>query len=211
MRIAPDHPRLRAVAVACWALGAWWTVQLGVASLYTHALSIAIAFLAIILFAIGVAFWLLGTDRRAGIVFDSKGLMLNLGHSAAFIAWDNIAAIGISRHRTSLLTLGSSRQLGIKLRDPQAYIQSYEERLPASTGLFAQGVRLLDRALRSFGHKPSAPTPDTLARLRARTGYDLLVPEALLGGKAKAFAELVAVYRTDLRWNRAPRRSDCDV
>jgi hypothetical protein len=211
MRIAPDHPRLRAVAIGCWIFGCWWAIQLGVASLYTHALSIAIAFLAIVLFALGVAFWLLGTDHRAGIVFDSKGLMLNLGHSAAFIAWDNIAAIGVSRHRASLLTLGSPHQLGLKLRNPQAYIQSYEERLPASTGLFARALRLLNRALRPFEHKPSAPTLDTLSRLRDCTGYDVLVPEALLGGKAEAFVELVEVYRTDLRWNRAPRRSVYNV
>lgn len=197
MRIAPNHPRLRAVAFVCWALGSWWILHLGFASTHTRLLSIALALAAIVLLAIGIAFWLLGTDRRAGVIFDSKGLMLNLGHSAAFVAWDNIAAIGVSRHRTSLLSLGSAAQLGIKLRDPQAYIQSYEERLPASNSLIARALRLLDRSLRPFRRRTAAPTVETLERTRARCGYDVLVPEALLGGKATAFVEMVESYRYD--------------
>ena len=40
--------------------------------------------------------------------------------------------------------------LGLSLRDPQAYIQSYEERLPAARGLMARGVRLIATTLRPW-------------------------------------------------------------
>jgi hypothetical protein len=156
---------------------------------------IGVVLLALLLLAVGVAFWQIGLDKRAGIVFDAKGLLLNLGHSAAFIAWENIERVGVSSYRASVLSLGSRRQLGIRLRDTNAYVQSYEDRLPAAPGPLARGLRLIQSALRPF--RPSADRPITgqLAQYRAETGYDVLVPEALLGGHATAFAELLDVYR----------------
>lgn len=198
MRITPNHPRLRSIAIACWTFGGWWIVQIGLFNISfaprTQILLIAMALTGVIAFALGIAFWLLGTDRRAGIVFDSKGLTLNLGHSAAFIAWENIAAVGVSTHRPSLLALGSTHQFGIKLRDPQAYIQSYEERLPASQSIMGWAIQILKQLLQPFSQRSSAPTHDDLARMRAQSGYDVLVPETLLGGKATAFVEMVQVY-----------------
>jgi hypothetical protein len=199
MRIAPDHPRLRIVAIACWAIGAWLIIQAPQTvlilqqTLFTTASLLAAA----LLFALGVAFWLLGTDRRAGVIFDAKGLMLNLGHSAAFVEWDNIAAIGVSERRRSLLAIGSRSQFGIRLHCPEDYLQSYEARLPASYGALARLVRLTKRLLAPLGAKPAAPTLATLEMHRRRTGYDLLIPEAQLGGKADAFCTLVETYRAN--------------
>src|SRR5689334_5650334 len=133
MRIIPNQPRLRAIAIGCWALGGWCIVYGGLL-LVAHTstvLVVSVELLALLGLAVGVAFWLLSSDRQAGITLDSKGLLLNLGHSSAFISWANIERVGVTARRDSLLPLGSSCQLGISLRDPQAYIQTYEDRLPA--------------------------------------------------------------------------------
>ncbi len=201
MRIAPNHPRLRIVAIICWVLGGWWVVQLALLNPFAHTplLTVAVVLISVVLLAVGIAFWQLATDKRAGVVLDTKGLMLNLGHSAAFVAWENIADVGVSRHCSHLLTLGSNQQLGFKLRDPDAYIQSYEVRLPAAHGPLAHLLRLLDRLLRPLQRDTKLPTAQQLARSRARTGYDVLVPEALLGGRAEAFVEMVQSYCFDPR------------
>lgn len=205
MRIAPNHPRLRIVAVACWALGGWLLLQPGVlvATSFGQLLSAALVIAAALVLAFGVAFWLLGTDRRAGIVFDSKGLTLNLGHSASFVSWENIAAVGVSEHRANLFSLGSRSQIGIRLHRPEEYLQSYEARLPASRGLIAAALRLVQRVLRLAQRTPEAPSLNDLAQMRRRTGYDLIIPEALLGGRAAAFVEIVEAYRTSPAERRA--------
>lgn len=199
MRIAPDHPRLRIVAVACWALGAWLIIQSPQIALVSQQrlLSAATFVAAVLLFAIGVTFWLLGTDRRAGVVFDAKGLMLNLGHSAAFISWENIADVGVSARRGSLLALGSRRQLGITLKRPEEYLQSYETRIPASRGVLAGMVRLTQQVLKPISTPRLAPTPADIEQHRRLTGYDVLIPEAQLGGRAGAFQEIVETYRAN--------------
>ena len=197
MRITPNQPRLRAIALGCWALGGWCIVYGGrlLAGRTATLLVLSVELLALLVLAIGVAFWLLSSDRQAGITFDSKGVLLNLGHSSAFISWANIERVGVTARRDSLLTLGSSRQVGIALRDPQAYIQTYEERLPAARGLLARGMRLIDLALRPARHMSDAPIAAQLAACQAQAGYHVLVPEALLGGTAGAFVELVESYR----------------
>jgi hypothetical protein len=199
MRIAPNHPRLRAIALGCWALGAWWIIQIGLLSpaFFSTWMVVLMALAGALLLALGVAFWALGGDRRAGVVFDSKGLLLNLGNSASFVSWDNIERLGASSRRSSWLSIGSGAALGIRLRDPASYLQSYEVRLPASAGPVAQTLRLLQRLLTSVGTYDRGPGPADLARTRARTGYDVLVPEALLGGAAEAFVELTLQYRRD--------------
>lgn len=161
---------------------------------YTAVLAASGAILSVIAFALGVAFWLLGTDRRAGIIFDAKGLMLNLGHSAAFVSWENIDSVGLTQRRFNLLALGSSYQLGIRLHNPEEYLQSYEVRIPASQGLLAQLIRLLARSFSSTTSQ-APPSPASLDALRRQTGYDLLVPEAQLGGRAAAFVEMIEAYR----------------
>jgi hypothetical protein len=198
MRIPPNQPRLRAVALGCWALSGWCIIYGGRLVInHTEAalLIISIELLALLGLAVGVAFWVLSTDRRAGITFDSKGLMLNLGNSSAFISWHNIESLGVTKHRSSLFTLGSQRQLGITLRDVQPYLQSYEARLPSARGALAHGVRLIGAALRPWRRLHAAPSAAQMAACRAQTGYDVLVPEALLGGATEAFVELAEMYR----------------
>lgn len=197
MRITPDHPRLRIVAIFAWLLSAWLIVQMALVTPTTmqHLLLVTISIAAIVLLAVGVAFWVLGTDTRAGVVFDAKGIMLNLGHSAAFVAWDQIDELGISRQRRNLLTLGSSAQLGIKLRDPENYVQSYEARLPASSGVFAVALRWISHLVQR-NDNPDL-TVEQLERLRNATGYDILIPETFLGGKAADFLEMIEQYRRD--------------
>jgi hypothetical protein len=158
-------------------------------------LAIAIDIAAILCLAIGVAFWLLGTDRRAGVVFDSKGLMLNLGHSAAFVSWQNIVEVGVSHQRSSLFALGSSSQIGILLKDPAEYIQSYETRLPASRGTLGGAIRLIWHLTAIARSTPTFPDVAKIDALRRRTGYDLLIPESLLGGRSVSFVTLVEAYR----------------
>jgi hypothetical protein len=198
MRITPNHPRLRLVALGCWAISGWSIIQGGRLAGARPVLSLMIVgveLLGLLLLAIGVAFWQMSVDKRAGIVFDAKGLLLNLGHSSAFIAWENIERVGVSGYRASVLALGSRRQLGIRLRDVQAYVQSYEDRLPAARGLLAHGLRLIQSLLRPYQRIADAPILSHLAQTRAETGYDVLVPEALLGGAADAFVDLVDTYR----------------
>jgi hypothetical protein len=198
MRISPNHPRLRLVALGCWAVSGWCMLQggrLAGSGTFFSIMVVGVLLLALLLLAIGVAFWQIGLDKRAGIVFDTKGLLLNLGHSAAFIAWENIDRVGVSSYRASVLALGSRRQLGIRLRNPDAYVQSYEDRLPAAPGPLASGLRLIQSILRPFRPIADQPIVGQLSQYRAETGFDVLVPEALLGGRASAFAELVDIYR----------------
>jgi len=197
MRIAPNLPRLRAVALGCWAIGGWCIVYGArlAGEPFGPLLLLSAELLGLLLLAIGLAFWLLSNDYRAGIVFDTKGILMNLGHSAAFIAWDNIARIGVTERRDSLLAIGSRRQIGIQLRDIEQYVQSYEQRLPAARGVFGRAVRLLARALRPLHRANDRRLRQQLAACRAQTGYDAIIPEALLGGKAEAFAVLLESYR----------------
>jgi len=198
MRIIPNHPRLRLVALGSWAVSGWCIIQGGrligdypVSSIMV----IGVELLALLLLAVGVAFWQMGADKRAGIVLDGKGLLLNLGHSAAFIAWGNIERVGVSGYRGSVLAIGSRRQLGIRLRDVGAYVQSYEDRLPAAKGLLAHGLGMIQATLRPYQRAADTPIIDGLAQCRAETGYDVLVPDALLGGRVEAFVELLDIYR----------------
>jgi hypothetical protein len=198
MRIIPNQSRLRVIALGCWAVSSWCIVYGG--SLFaghtaTILLMLCIELLGLLGLAVGVAFWLLSTDQQAGITFDKKGLLLNLGHSSAFINWANIERVGVTARRDSLLTIGSARQIGIVLRNPQAYIQTYEDRLPATRGVLARGIRLLDTALRPWRRVSDAPIAARIAACHVQTGYHVLVPEALLGGSAAAFVELIDTYR----------------
>lgn len=198
MRITPNFSRFRIVALACWACGAWFIVQGSMLAMhhdFRHALIISTLLLSSILLALGIAFWPLGTDRQAGVIVDSKGLLLNLGHYAAFIAWDNVAQVGVSTHRRSLLTLGSPRQLGIVLHDVQPYLQSYEGRMPAARGVLAGALRMLARVFQPFHRADAALTAAQVAACRARTGYDVLVPEAFIGGRVEEFIALIEQQR----------------
>jgi hypothetical protein len=198
MRIIPNQSRLRVIALGCWVVSSWCIVYGG--SLFaghtaTMLLMLCIELLGLLGLAVGVAFWLLSTDQQAGITFDKKGLLLNLGHSSAFINWANIERVGVTSRRDSLLTIGSARQIGIVLRNRQAYIQTYEDRLPATRGVLARGIRLLDTALRPWRRVSDAPIAARLATCHAQTGYHVLVPETQLGGSAAAFVELIDTYR----------------
>jgi len=201
MRIYPDHHRLRAIALGCWVVAAWWVVQLRVvtADSVSPLLAVCVVLLSAVLLALGVAFWLLGRDRRAGIVFDSKGLLLNLGNSSSFVSWDNIERVGLSAKRSSWFALGSAQQLGIRLRRGEPYIQSCELRLPAADGPLAELIRGLSYLLALGRPTERPPTIADLVRVRASTGYDILVPETFLGGKAESFVHLVDAYRAHLR------------
>ncbi len=211
MRITPDHPRLRIVAIFAWLFSACLIVQVALLTPANaqHVLLVAIMIAAIVLLAVGVAFWVLGTDTRAGVVFDAKGIMLNLGHSAAFVSWDQIGAVGVSRQRRSLLALGSSAQLGIKLRNPENYVQSYEVRLPASPSVFARALRWLYHLMQQNKHQDL--TLAQLERLRSTTGYDILIPEAFLGGKAAHFLEILEQYRCNPQQRHSLRRTAATV
>ncbi len=186
------------IALSCWAIGAWVVIQPGLLSVQTLSAALAAsgAILASIMIAVGIAFWLIGNDRRAGVAFDRKGLLLNLGPSASFVAWDNIATLGICQRYSNLLALGSSSQLGITLRDPAAYLQSYETRLPASQGPLAAAVRVIERLLR-HDRVAQEPTVALIAARRRRLGYDIVIPETQLGGSARAFIALIDAYRTN--------------
>jgi hypothetical protein len=201
MRTTPYSARLRVVAVACWLFAGWLLIQAGRDTLLnTIPLFLAAKTVAgTVLLTMGITFWELGTDRRAGVILDSKGIMFNMGYYAAFVAWANIATIGVTTHRSSLLSLGSPRQLGITFYDPQTFLQSYEERLPASRGPLGKTLRLLARVLRPFSRSSSEISPRSLERMRQKTGYDIVVPEALLGMSATAFVEVVEGY-----WQNQP-------
>lgn len=208
MRVSSNRPRLRAVAVGCWALGllcATMGDRLLFPSVHGAILFVCVHVLAALLLALGVTFWLLGADRRAGVIVDQKGLLLNLGHSAAFIAWENIERIGVSSHRGDLYTLASRRQLGIALRETQPYIQSYEPRTPAGRGPIAAATRLLARRLRPLARPADTQLQSALELRRAQTGYHVLVPDAFLGGSADAFlAQVAAFQRQSPRLSRLP-------
>lgn len=198
MRIMPNQSRLRVIALGCWAVSCWCIIYGG--SLFarhpaTTLLMLCVELLAFLGLAVGVAFWLLSNDRQASITFDSKGMLLNLGTSSAFISWANIERVGVTARRDSLLAIGSARQVGIALRSSQAYIQTYEDRLPATRGVLARGIRLIDAALRPWRRVSDAPIAARLATCHAQTGYHVLVPEALLGGTAEAFVALVETYQ----------------
>ncbi|NJP04794.1 MAG: hypothetical protein HC837_03745 [Chloroflexaceae bacterium] len=204
MRILPNYSKFRIIAIACWVIGAWWIIQPGQLDTMTPMLllNIAIVLLGILLLAIGVAFWQLATDRKAGVVFDTKGVMLNLGHSSAFVSWDTIADVGVCRHRNNVLSLGSTHQLGLQLNQLESYIQSYEERLPASRGVMAGALRSIYHLIHSWSKHQSAPTLADLRQTRERTGYDILVPETFLGGKAEVIADLIEQHRSNPRQRR---------
>jgi hypothetical protein len=199
MRTNPDHARLRIVAIGCWSLSGWWIVQMmHIESVISVSFLLFAKFIAsVLLLSVGIAFWQLATDKRAGVLLDKKGIMLNLGHYAAFVAWDNITALGVSQHRDSVLALGSSRQLGIQLADSHTFLQSYEERMPASNGPLGVALRFLERKMRRLRpqHKSSGLTPEHLAHTRAVSGYDILVPEAFLGQKVHVFIDAADKYR----------------
>jgi hypothetical protein len=192
MRIYPDLRRLRTVALGCWAVAGWCIIY--AAQLAPAALLLSGLLLGLLLLATGLAFWLLGGDQRASIIFEPKGLVLNLGHCSAFVAWDDIERVGVTRRRDSVLALGSGRQIGIALRDAQKYVQSYEPRLPAAGGVLGGGLRLVARALRPLRRDNRGAVERQLAACRAQTSYDALIPEALLGGRAEAFVGLVECY-----------------
>ncbi|MEM8534860.1 MAG: hypothetical protein AAGF95_28730 [Chloroflexota bacterium] len=198
MRIIPNFSRLRAVALVCWILSTWYFVN-GDFFVINHpkfiVLTVSTRLVALLLLAIGVAFWQLGTDRRAGIVFDSKGLLLNLGSSSSFITWENIELVGISYNRNSILSIGSRRQLGIVLRDVRPYVQSYEERLPASRGIIAFSLRRIDQFIRRFRKTSDGSLTAQVENNLGRTGYHVLIPEVFLGSATNAIAEIVDIYR----------------
>jgi hypothetical protein len=198
MRITPNQPRLRTVALACWAFGSGCMIygaRLAVTQASLMFLIASIEVLGLMAIAVGIAFWLLSNDRRAGIIFDAKGLLLNLGHSSSFVAWENIERVGVTTYRSSLFDLGSRYQAGLALRDASTYAQTYEQRLPATRGVLARALRLIDRMLSPFRTGGDQPLMTQLAFFRVKTGYDVLIPEALLGGKAQAFTELLEAYR----------------
>lgn len=190
MRTTPNHARLRGVAVLFLSLGAAAIALVSARPFHPMLLMIGSA-LSLPLAAVGLAFWSLSRDRKAGVIADSKGLLLNLGHCSAFIAWDNIERVGTTSCFTSVLTLGSRRQLGIALRDVRPYIQSYEDRVPSASGPIQEGLRLVQRALRARRPLADAELALHLAASRRRTGYDVLIPEALLGQPAITFADLL--------------------
>jgi hypothetical protein len=198
MRILPNQSRLRVIALGCWVVSCWCIVYGG--SLFAgHPAAILLTICVVLLeffgLAVGVAFWLLSSDRQASITFDSKGMLLNLGHSSAFISWANIERVGVTARRDSLLAIGSARQVGIALRNSQSYIQTYEARLPATRGVLARGIWLIETALRPWREISDVPIATRLATSHAQTGYHVLVPEALLGGSAEAFVTLVETYQ----------------
>lgn len=206
MRINLHLPRLRLVALVCWVLGAICLLsgsRLGLQAPSMRLLVLSLVLLGVLAFALGLAFWLLAGDRRASITLDAKGLTLNLGHSTSFITWENIERTGVSYRWQGLLDLGSVRQLGIALRDPRPYVQSYEERLPAARGPLAVATRLLQRALRREVRVRDRPLLHRLEANRRWSGYDVLIPEAFIGGSAKGLAELIEGYRASPSDRRA--------
>jgi len=198
MRIIPNLTRLRVIALGCWVLSSWCIVYGGglfAEHTATLLLMLCIELLALLGLAVGVSFWLLSSDQQAGITFDSKGMLLNLGSSSSFIGWANIERVGVTTRRDSILAIGSARQIGIALRNPHAYIQSYEDRLPTTRGVLARGIWLIDTALRPWRRVSDAPIAARLATCHAQTSFHVLVPEALLGGSAVAFVKIIDTYR----------------
>jgi len=60
-------------------------------------------------------------------------------------------------------------------------------------------LRSIARLLTLGKTKENLPTVNDLERTRTRTGYDILVPETFIGGKADAFINLVQAYRNRVR------------
>jgi hypothetical protein len=206
MRIIPNQPRLRVIALGCWVLSGWCIIYGGLLfsrHTVTTLLMLCIELLALLGLAIGMAFWLLSSDPQASITFDSTGMLHNLGHSSSFIRGYNLERVGVTARRDSVLTIGSARQVGIELRNAQDYIQTYEERLPARRGLLARGVWLISTLLRPWQRAYDAPIAARVAACHAQTGYDVLVPETLLGGTADAFVKLIDTYRLQPAERRA--------
>lgn len=201
MRTYPNYTRLRFVAIFCWIISSWLILQSAQIQYFTQPLLLPVAqtLASLLILAVGIAFWQLATDPQAGVVLDKKGMMLNLGHYAAFIDWDNVAEIGVSHHRSSLLSLGSARQLGIRLQEPAPVIQSYEERLPASRGPLGAALRHLHRVLQPLNNSDPDAWGSHLAHTRARTGYDILIPEAILGQKIDMFIATARSFQHPVR------------
>jgi hypothetical protein len=194
MRTTFNSRRLRLVATLLLVLGGG-CVALATFLPLGSPLPLAGMALGSVLVAVALKFWGLSRDRRAGVIVDSKGLLLNLGHSSAFISWANIERAGTSTRVTSLLTIGSRRQLGIALRDVRPYIQSYEERLPSGSGAIGDALRRAQQLLRARHPLADEELALHLAMSRRRTGYDVVIPEALLGQPAHVFIELIEERR----------------
>jgi hypothetical protein len=212
MYTTTDTARLRRVAATLLIAGAacvTFAALVTTAGLGSAALLLAGNLLGLLLLGIGLAFWVLGQERRSGVMIDNKGLLLNLGHSSAFIAWQNIERAGATTCFTSVLMIGSRRQLGIALRDVRPYIQSYEERLPGR-GPIQAGLRLVQQALRARHPLADEELALYLAGCRHRTGYDVLIPEALLGRSADTFAQQIEERRTRCGLYSALHTSACD-
>lgn len=190
MRTSFNSRRLGIVALALGALAAICALA-AVLLPIQGPLPLAGLALASLLAAVALRFWALSRDRRAGVIVDSKGLLLNLGHSSAFISWANIERAGTSTRVTSVLTIGSRRQLGIALRDVRPYIQSYEERLPSGSGALFGALRQLQRLGVARHQLADEELALHLAVSRRRTGFDVIIPEALLGQPASVFVELI--------------------
>ena len=175
MRITPNHPRLRLVALGCWAVSGWCIIQGGRLASGHPGLSLMIVgveVLGLLLLAIGIAFWQMSVDTRAGIVFDAKGLLLNLGHSSAVIAWENIERVGGSGYRASVLALGSRQQLGIRLRDVRAQVRpDLEKKIKALGGIVVSTSSTYDSIV---GWVPL----QTLERLATDPGVRAIEPAA---------------------------------
>jgi hypothetical protein len=56
-------------------------------------------------------------------------------------------------------------------------------------------LRLLETKLRRLTHRQVEPTTEHLETMRARTGYDILIPEAMLGEKVEMFITATYPYR----------------
>ena len=98
MRTTANTNRLRATALLLLALGVC-APFLGVTLAVPLVLLLAGNVLGLLLLTIGLAFWSLSRDQNAGILVDGKGLLLNLGGSSSFIAWDTIERAGMSGGR----------------------------------------------------------------------------------------------------------------
>src|SRR5258706_7553817 len=99
MRISPNHPRLRLVALGCWAVSGWCMLQggrlAGTGPVFSI-MVIGVVLLALLLLAVGVAVLQIGLDRRAGVSLDSQGPLVDLCHSAACIALEEIQRVRVS-------------------------------------------------------------------------------------------------------------------
>jgi hypothetical protein len=207
MRLYPNLLRLRIVALGTWitaALAVVYGLQLSNQQpQIPFALVFAMQIFSLIGLAIGIGFWQLSTDRQANIQLEPKGISLQLGHAAAFVHWDNIAALGVTTQRDSWLSLGSQRSLGIRLNDLTLYTQSYEERLPTQAGVLGLALRQIKRVIGNESANLDARLLNHLTSNRKRTSYDIIIPETFLGGQAAAFVKLADAYRIYPVWRRS--------